>query len=173
MKKLKKAPIEYISLKILYLKPVFGVCGVRDGPDASIGVDERVLTTNDVAVARLSVSLLVARHGIADTVVVRKIGAGRLFNVDLFYRNKNRFNRVGMVKRVRSWNCMNGLRSFMEIGKRWGWMDWVWSIMEIGQCWQRAESWERCRVWRRRWNSGDCMNGRVGSGNSLSRVVEW
>ena len=53
-----------------YLEPVFSVSGVRHSSDTAVGVYEGVLTFDDVAVTRLGVRLLIARHGIADSVVV-------------------------------------------------------------------------------------------------------
>ena len=54
----------------IYLKTVLSVSGVRHSSDTSVGIDERVLTFDDVAVTCLGVRLLIARHGITDSVVV-------------------------------------------------------------------------------------------------------
>ena len=52
---------------------MLGICRVRNRPDASVRVDERVLALDDVAVPRLRVRLLVAGERVADAVVVGEV----------------------------------------------------------------------------------------------------
>ena len=54
------------------LKAVDGICSVRDGPDAPVRIDKRILALDHVAVSSLGVGLLVARERVTYAIFVLK-----------------------------------------------------------------------------------------------------
>lgn len=89
-----------------HLKSVNRICGVSHRSDASVRIDEGVLTAYDVSITGLGVRLLVPGDGVADAVIVGEPRMPVLFHFNRFF-NQNRFFWDGMDRCTVNWEQFN------------------------------------------------------------------